>query len=795
MNRYAELESALRPLLKERTPAVLAEGLARLGKTAEALEAADLERILKRVVFPELQKTLPPAEARRRVEALLAELAAPAPGLSLEALEAELRRFGLYFDWPEVQRLRRLVGGLRAEWNPEQAREAQLVVEALKEKLESRLVQQAREIAELKRHYERVKKVGGRKARRLASLLAQIEAAQAEGLLAAAEVDQARALAAELLKLVESSVVEPVTEEDLVVLIEEDEPLEIEVDLEALSPEQQDKIREIERSEEERRLEALLERYRPVLDEGLRRRAQALMAKLGRGELLGEALEAFHKDLEAAFQDRLAEARARYEWIAEKLRTAEQMGAPSASLWAQLGAVAEALTQGLYPEGIEELEREAERLLAQAKAEAQAKDRARARAEEARRFAEAARERIDPARQPELAEALLRLLAQAEEGSVDPGLFAELKEALPKALAADEAQQLWARLQAVPELGALAGERAAVEAALEEGALKAAKAHLEALEAKARAELAAELERLRLRARHFGLELEALASAEAELQAGRFPDLSGLRVRLEEAIADGRQRARARLARLRSLAERYLGLGGEAFLERLAEAEAGLDQGLPDFERLEEELAALEGRREALRKSLADRFSRLSQGFARYKHLTGETRSRLGALMAFLDEGFSRLDRLGTEGLLELERALAEAEPLLDQLAEEYRAAKALAAELEGQDLEALLGVFDAPEAPAAAVDYRVRGILAAARVTPGGVEGELPVDPERLSDLAHELRAGGEPRSCVLYFPGHVLVYAFLPGGERVVLAEKPLLNRVLGLVEQERGAQADAG
>jgi len=785
VNRYAELESALRPLLKERTEAVLAEALARVGKPPEALEVADLERILKRVVFPELQKTLPLEEARRRVETLLAELTGPAEPPDLASLEAALKTFGIYIDWPEVQRLRRLVGGLRAEWNPEQAREAQLVIDALKEKLESRLVQQAREIAELKRHYERVKKVGGRKVRRLASLLAQIEAAQAERLLAPAEVDRARSLAAELLKLVESSVVEPAGEEELVVLIEEDEPLELEVDLEALSPEQQDKIREIERAEEARRLETLLERYRPVLTRELLEEAEALKRRLAEGALLGEALEAFHKALEDAQKERLAEARARYEWIAEKLRTAEQKGAPSASLWAQLAAVAEALTQGLYPEGIEELEREVERLLEQAEAEDQARSRARALAEEARRFAEAARDRVDASREPTLAADLERLLAQAEAGAVDEALFTGLKEALPRALA-DRAQVLWARLQAVPRLSHLSAERAAVEAALEEGALETAEERLSALEAAARAALAAELERLKVRARRFGVDPGAIEAAEAELAAGRFPELKGLAARLEEEVGRARRRARTRLARLRSLAERFLGLGGEALLERLSEAEAALDQGLPDFERLEAELAALEGRREALRKSLADRYARLAEGFARYKHLTGETRSRLGALMGFLEEGFGRLDRLGTEGLLELDRALSEAEPLLDQLAQEYQAARELAAELEGKDLDELLGVFDAAPEP---VDYRIHGVLAVARLTGGSVEGELPVDRERLEALKHELFAAGRPRLYTLYLPEHVLVHAFLPGGERVVLAEKPLLNRVLGLIAREQG------
>jgi len=46
MSRYAALAEALRPLLKERTEPLLEEALRRAGKPPEALDAADLERIL-----------------------------------------------------------------------------------------------------------------------------------------------------------------------------------------------------------------------------------------------------------------------------------------------------------------------------------------------------------------------------------------------------------------------------------------------------------------------------------------------------------------------------------------------------------------------------------------------------------------------------------------------------------------------------------------------------------------------------------------------------------------------------
>ncbi len=789
MSPYAALKEALTPLFKEGTDRLLEEAARRLGKPPQAFDAGDVERVLKRIVYPELARRMPSAQARAKVEELLARLAGDDPP-DLAELEEALKAFSLYIDWPEVQRLRRLVGGLRAEWDPEAAAQARAVVQALRERLESRLVQQARAIAELESDYQKVKKVGGRKVKRLASLIEQIKGAQEERLLASGEIERARKLASELLKLVESSVVEPAGEEELLVVIEEEEPLEL--DLGLLSPEQQDRIREIERVEEEHRLEALAERYRAVLaGEPWGARLADLRARLARGERLGEALAELEAELERAQEDLIAEARARYEWIAEKLREAEGLGAPAAGLWAQLSAVEETLKSGVVPEGIGELERAVEGVLARARAKREAEAKAARLAEEARAFAEEARAQLDAARHPQLAEALERLLAQAEAGEVEEALYRDLRERVPAAFS-DRAAALSARLAALPRGPELEAGTLEVEAALAAGELDRAEEALARLEAEARARAARELERLKLRAEHFGLELPALAEAEAALAAGRIPALEPLSAQVEDWVAAERRRARARLARMRSEAERYRGLGGEALLTRLAEAEKRLEEGLPDFAALEAELRALEGRREAFRKALADRYARLLEGFARYKGMTSETRSRLGAMMGFLEQGFARLDRLGTEGLLELDQALSEAEPLLEQLEAEYQAARELASELGGEDLDALLGVFAEPgeERPASdrLAPYRRRGVLAAAFLGEE-VEGEPPVDPELLRALRAELSEAGTPRLLTLYLPQHVLIQAFLPDGELVLLAEKPLLSKLVETIEAELG------
>ena len=799
---YVELKTALRPVLKDRTEAVLREGLARTGKSPDDLRQSDVERILKRVVYPELQKHLPADEARRKVMKLLTRLTGGVTRggiLQLEDLEEALRTFGIYIDWEEVQKLRRLVNGLRAEWNEEQAREAAAVVKSLREKLESRLVVQGRRLADLRETYERVKKIGGRKVRRLGSLISQISEAHEQGILASGELEQAQSLASELKKLVESSVVAPVSDElveaegdsDVVVVIESDEPLEL--DLNMLTPEQVGRIQEIERAEEERRLKALAERYAVVLGRGdWGKRLEELKGILEEGELLGDRLAQFEKELEHAYAELLAEARARYEWVAEKLRQVEQKGVSAASLWAQLEAVSESLRRGVYPEGLGEIEREAERLLAEATAREEAARRAQKLAREALAFAAEARGKVDPAQHPELARDLERLAVQAESGEVDEELYSRVREAVPKAIA-DHAEALKARLLAVPDSEQFAKERREAEEALAKGDLGRAEKAVAKLEAAVRAHRAAQLEELKLRAQRFKVEVPEILAAEGALEAGHLPGIEKIRSRLEERIASQRRRAQTLLARLKPMAERYLGLGGEALLERIAEAEAALSERLPDLEALEDELKSLEGRREALRRSLADRFQKLVQEFSRYKGMTGETRSRLGALMGFLEPSFSRLERLGTEGLLELEKALSEAEPLLEQLAQEYQAARELASDLGRDDLEDLLGVFalekkePAPEDPDQR--YRLRGVELVVRLP----SRDIPIPDDLLAALKFDLEAAGDPRLATLYLPDHVLIYAFLPEGELVILAEKPLLNRLLRLIEEER-ARAEA-
>jgi len=69
------------------------------------------------------------------------------------------------------------------------------------------------------------------------------------------------------------------------------------------------------------------------------------------------------------------------------------------------------------------------------------------------------------------------------------------------------------------------------------------------------------------------------------------------------------------------------------------------------------------------------------------------------------------------------------------------------------------------------------------------GVEGDPPVDPALVRAFQEEVRAAGPARLATLYLPEHVFLVAFLPDGELVLLAEKPLLSRLIQTLEEATG------
>lgn len=209
------------------------------GLSASGLDRPALEDILKREVFKRLQLSVPAALAKKRVSEVLAELlladqagaAAPrAPEASgpdpAEAARAEaaravtqleegLRRFALYFDWPETQRLRGVLGIVRQQQEAGDVpaallQEGQDLLATLERRLQEELVTQAQDLAELRATFTRVQGLGSRDVRRVEGLINQIAEAQDQQTLLPAEVDRARTLSFKLRRSLESSVVQSV---------------------------------------------------------------------------------------------------------------------------------------------------------------------------------------------------------------------------------------------------------------------------------------------------------------------------------------------------------------------------------------------------------------------------------------------------------------------------------------------------------------------------------------------------------------------------------------------------------
>ena len=141
---------------------ILQEAAQSRGSTLELLDIATLEDILKREVFKRLQLSVPAPLAKKRVSEVLAELLKatqerllPAQGSQLPALEEAARRFSLYFDWPETQRLRGVLTVARQEEKDgrdieDLVREAQNLIDAMDRRLQEGLIEQGQDLAELK---------------------------------------------------------------------------------------------------------------------------------------------------------------------------------------------------------------------------------------------------------------------------------------------------------------------------------------------------------------------------------------------------------------------------------------------------------------------------------------------------------------------------------------------------------------------------------------------------------------------------------------------------------------------
>lgn len=212
-----ELEKVLPPRVVSRS---LKTGLESLNRTPHDVTLEDLESLLHDGPLREqLQAMLPADKAAVALANLLERVRdpeerllhqTPAFGQKIRTSVAEfkeaLRPFNLYFEWPEVQKLRAQVQ-LIEEGLSQDAGVAELLSDArdqlglLRQKLEDQLVRQARELNELAEAMEELRGLEDPRVRRFENLVAHINRAQENRTLAAAEIEHARLLSADLRKL------------------------------------------------------------------------------------------------------------------------------------------------------------------------------------------------------------------------------------------------------------------------------------------------------------------------------------------------------------------------------------------------------------------------------------------------------------------------------------------------------------------------------------------------------------------------------------------------------------------
>jgi hypothetical protein len=879
---------------------VLEEGVRRLGVSPENLDVAQAEVILKRLVYRELQTKMSPNAARSRIEEMLKELGIGSGGngsksgegkLSAHAkgvladLEAGLKRFSLYLDWPEVGRLRGLINVIKQD--PEATavrallREGQEVLGALEERLQSALLRQTRDLAELELALQRVQSVGGPKVRRLENLIRQIQEAHAQETLALAEVGRARALAADMRKLVESSVVQNPTGEAAITLdtIEDipavdrptepqvvlkdptmevpevlevatdgfdDEALVFDLDFDSLTAEQQSRIREIDVAEDARHLEAFKERYGAVLGvPKIATELAALQTELNAGNPLGERLTAFGELLKAAHTEALAEARVRYEWLADRLNRLELPLEKTAGVQARLVVVLETLQAGGIPLELAELDRTVTLLEAEEKANREIRER-QIRLENAlatlRTEAEHA---LSPFRGHPLVESFVVALASPEVSESSLQILRQKLSELLSQLAREREEEslkrmgLRATVQALPPLELLDLDKKTLLQRMEQGmgSLSELERAVGQLVDRAKGLVERKLDALEARIRNLEQTLkESLIELKQPLQAtrealaqGRIADPTPLERALDELVAARRASMAEELSRYEMAARSMKGLGGEELEDKVAQARAYLQAGeLPDLTEIHGLLGRLRRAQETLRAELGGRIGVLLEAYNTHKGVGGETALRLKPLCDFLQSAAERLPRLGVSGLLEVRRALEDAERLGTQLAQEYAAAQSLMQEFKGADLESLLDVFESPtqlntalkpEPPRPAppettpspqpqastpapstydevlASFHIRGVEAVALLEAGQiVAGSLPFASKSaqmvfddLLNLANEL-AGESAQLSVISLPQWVLVLVPLQQKGLVILAEKALLSRLLALIERQR-------
>ena len=789
------LESVLAPRV---VSLVLREGLGKLGRAPADMVLEDVESVLTEPAFRHLQALMPADQARaavtnflERIRSQIEEPAAPPPEAArdvaaaadaeavsappgagaeqgdtagapadapprIEAMRAALRPYNLYFDWPEVRKLRAQLqvaeqessAGLDAGTSLDDAAAQLLLVE---QKLEDQLVLQARELGELEEAFEVVQSLGGPRVRRLEALIGQIRHAQRDRELAEGELQRAASIARDLRKLMESSVAQPFADDaarppadgiGVRPAASDDELAPVTIDAALLPPEVSERLRRLDLDAERKQLEALeashaeLLRYLPSLAEGFAH----VRADLAQERPVGEDLARLGQELDDATRTQRSHLQQELDALAEQLEALRVDD--DGSLERAVRVTLDVLREGLPPHadvvalralhrGV--LERADERARRQAEVHAHEESRRQQQRAALERLAEAVdRETgettpgLDAPRQ-RLHAALAALRTAEAEERLDEAALERAHEAeqhWEHALAerADDHQErlrarlreLDARLTALPDTPALRARRAALRREVTDSAtgdqlsrtqVATLTSLVEQLHADAGAELAQRLELLGKEAGDVSHPrvLRALQEAAGELQSGRFPDVTRLRALVGEEREHARERGQIRWQRLQQARVRLepAGVAGiPHFSDALDVARSALDAGrsadaaLAAAEAAREQVEAQIGRRLA---SFGPRLDTALTTFARVALLNNDDVAAVRRVLTHLDSQREALGRISPGLQHQLDRSLAEAEHLLEGLAQAYEATRAVADQLvAGKVLDDVLGAFDA---------------------------------------------------------------------------------------------------
>ncbi len=687
-----ELEAVLSPRVVSRS---LKEGLRQHGRSPESVDVETLEQILKSQVYRQLQVTMPVTDAKSTVAGIVERLREASDvvpsarsGLDdqagrLERLMQALKPYNLYFEWPEVQKLRAQLQLLETEHAAAREAgalladaEAQLVV--VEQKLEDQLVLQAREVGELMESLEVVRSLGGPKVRRLESLVNHMVSAQESRQLATAELERARRLARDLRKLMESSVYAqavshgaeaghdaPATEapteaeralapeapSDGVYDVESEDEEILAIDVGSLTPEASERLRLIDLASEGHDLTALREEHASLLDyrPDLAERVAALEAEVAEGRSVSEELAALRSDLPTAAEEVKADLRAELEELGTSLESLPD-GVDASELRqavkVSLGILSTTLPAAADVEHVRQL-----RALVDEQAEAQQ------RAEEALSAQLGAQDALVR----RLEETLVRYEGQSPSEDVE-----RLRSELESLRVAHANRTL------VPEV--VASVRQAEERLARDLAERATelserrRARLESLRAQLLAlPLTATLgERLHAALREVDRLLEDQAGSEAAsallFDDGAAPDPSGLGQGDESADVEALEpliaalRGEAVLSvrrRLDELAARAAEVGSIRFAERVQQATTDLESGVfPDLAGLEVELGRAREAARAQQVGELHRLGREAQAFAGFDDPAVRELEELlaGEKRELSEGGYAR--RLGEAALL-----------------------------------------------------------------------------------------------------------------------------------------------